>query len=828
MLGRTLSHYEIIDEIDRGGMGVIYRARDLKLDREVAIKVLPPELVSDPERKRRFIQEAKAAAKLEHPHIAVVHEIDEVDGVTFIAMELIRGERLRDAMEREHLPLARSLELATEVAEGLARAHDQGIVHRDMKPGNVMVTEDGHAKIIDFGLAKLIEPLAGKDSEASTSIREETKSGMVMGTLSYMSPEQARGRKVDRRSDIFSFGIVLHELLSGSHPFRAPSAPEVLNAIINTSPSRLEEDVDGALQRIVDKCLAKEPSERYQGMKDVAVDLRAARLRLESGAVATAPKPSRSIWIGVSAAAAVLLLALGVWLLWPTEKEVVAPTEPTKSSIAVLYFENASGDPELDWLRTGLTEMLVTDLAQLPNIKVLSTSRLFQILKDLNKLDERITSLDVIQEVAQRADSETVILGSYMKAGDNIRINIELQNPSDGSILTTEKVEGVGESSLFSMVDNLTSRIGRSFGPPKSAKYTSDGLVKMRPLGELTTQSIEAYRYMNEAFNMVMRGQSKQALDFIEKALEEDPNCAEALAGAAIMHNNLGHQKRASEYFERAFEQIDRVRPATRYRLEAWTYLRNEETYGEAIEACRKLLELNPDDRPPRHWLARTLLKLERLDEAIEHWEWMRERKHPGAMMYGSLADAYALRGELDRATEVWQEYIERFPDRPAGYRGLALALIWVGKLDEALDAILKEEALRPRQSPFPCGTVENRYFARGMGRSGHRLWEERELLATIGLLSDSTMVNPTARWSSWVTGTKGGRGRPLSRSAEQRSASPCFAGPRRLRTSASEKARAVAKRAVPVTLRWEGIFLESLASANLGRMRRPSRRRRD
>lgn len=149
MLGRTLSHYEIIDEIDRGGMGVIYRARDLRLDREVAIKVLPPELVSDPERKRRFIQEAKAAAKLEHPHIAVVHEIDEVDGVTFIAMELIRGERLRDAMEREQLPLARSLELATEVAEGLARAHDQGIVHRDMKPGNVMVTEDGHAEIID-------------------------------------------------------------------------------------------------------------------------------------------------------------------------------------------------------------------------------------------------------------------------------------------------------------------------------------------------------------------------------------------------------------------------------------------------------------------------------------------------------------------------------------------------------------------------------------------------------------------------------------------------------------------------------------------------------
>ncbi len=195
---------------------------------------------------------------------------------------------------------------------------------------------------------------------------------------------------------------------------------------------------------------------------------------------------------------------------------------------------------------------------------------------------------------------------------------------------------------------------------------------------------------------MTLRGQSREALAFYEKALEEDPNFADALFSAAIMHNNLGHEKEASEYFERAFENVDRAKPETRYRLEAMKYMRKEETYGAAMEACRKTLELDPDARPPRHWLAVRLLFLERLDEAIEHWEWMRERKHPGAMPYGGLAQAYTWRGEPDKAVEVWQEYIERFPDRPAGYRGLATVLIDGGNLDGAVDALLKEEALSP------------------------------------------------------------------------------------------------------------------------------------
>jgi len=224
LIGRTLSHYQIVEEISRGGMGVVYRALDLRLNREVALKVLPPELMADADRRQRFVQEARAASALEHPHIAVIHAIDEADGVNFIAMELVRGEKLSDLTARGPLPAHRALEIATEVAEGLARAHDKGIVHRDLKPANVMLTEDGHAKIIDFGLAKLVDALSG-DSGGLTVVKAETDPGMVMGTVTYMSPEQARGGKVDHRSDVFSLGVLLHEMLSNESRISVIYAP---------------------------------------------------------------------------------------------------------------------------------------------------------------------------------------------------------------------------------------------------------------------------------------------------------------------------------------------------------------------------------------------------------------------------------------------------------------------------------------------------------------------------------------------------------------------------------------------------------------------------
>ncbi len=346
--GTRLGPYDITAKIGAGGMGEVYRARDTRLHRDVALKILPAALTIDPTRHERFVQEARAASALEHPHIAMIHDIGDADGVTFIAMELVRGEPLADLVARGPLAPARAIELAIEIAEGLARAHDVGLVHRDLKPANVMVTTEGHAKIIDFGLAKLVDALGGESCE--TAARPVTESGVVLGTVGYMSPEQAQGAAVDYRSDVFSFGIVVYEMLAGRRPFAGRTTIDTLHAILNIPAPPLPPTVGAAatdLQRIVDKCLAKDPNERYQGMRDVLVDLRAARRRLDSlpitadATLASRSKlPARSIWttgfgavgsrriwLYVASVAAFTAIAIMAATLRIPRTSLIAPTE---------------------------------------------------------------------------------------------------------------------------------------------------------------------------------------------------------------------------------------------------------------------------------------------------------------------------------------------------------------------------------------------------------------------------------------------------------------------------------------------------------------------
>jgi tetratricopeptide (TPR) repeat protein/TolB-like protein/predicted Ser/Thr protein kinase len=729
MAERTLSHYRIVGELNRGGMGIVYRAVDLRLNREVALKVLPDDLVADPDRRRRFVREAQAASALEHPHIAVIHEIDEADGVTFIAMEMVRGEPLSDVLARRSLPTVRSLDLAIEVAEGLARAHDTGIVHRDIKPANIMVSDDGHAKIIDFGLAKLIEPERGYLETAETRSQQATGPGAVLGTAGYMSPEQVSGERVDGRSDVFSFGVMLYEMLAGRLPFHGRTTVETLHAILNEPVPRLPDlgtgvspDTVGEIERIVEKCLAKEPGERYQGMHDLTVDLRVVRRRLESrttGAHVPASSAVRDVapgapiatgsWRGprkawlVGVPLAALIVAAAIFLLvrerGPRETVLGAGGKP---SVAVLYFENNTGDASLDWMRAGLTDMLVTDLSQTPDVEVLSTDRLYRILRELRHADDRVISADVVQEVARRAGAGTVLLGSFVKAGETIRINAKLQEAQTSRIMTAERVDGTGQASLFAMVDELTQRIKARIRPEvaevRGPLLRTPGDDRQAPLDrglkDITSASIEAYRYYAEAVELHQRYKEREAVPLLQKALEVDPDFAMAQARLAIIYGNLNRPRESDEAARRALEHADRLTERERLYIEGVYYSRSSrpEMVERAMAAYKKAVELYPDYESARQNLALLAVNLGRDDEAIAELEELRRRGGTFPPTFSGLAAAYIRQGDFEKARAVDEEFLQRFPDNGAGYVSYGALLVVTGKLDDAMQAYRKAE----------------------------------------------------------------------------------------------------------------------------------------
>jgi len=732
MIGRTLSHYEIKDEISRGGMGIVYRALDTTLGREVALKVLPEDLVHDPERRERLLQEARAASALEHPHIAVIHAVGEAEGVTFIAMELIRGEKLSDTLARGALPQKRALDLAAEVAEGLARAHEKGLVHRDLKPANVMVTDDGHAKVIDFGLAKLVEPLGSEGVTATVRV-PQTDPGMIVGTATYMSPEQARGAKVDHRSDVFSFGVMLYEMLTGRVPFQGQSQLDTLHAILNQpmpalpSLAGLPDETTADIQRIIGKCTAKDPDDRYQGMKDIVVDLRAARRKMESasGSVAmpaATEGPARSegsatrsmgiVAIAGVAAAIVLFLALWFWRPWDRPGQPAADVDG-KPAVAVLYFENQTGDPALDWMRTGLTDMMVTDLSQSQDIEVLGTDRVYQILAELNRADDKVISADVVQQVAERAGVDRVLVGSFVKVGETIRINARLQEADTGKIVTAERVEGVGESGIFSLIDELTRRIKSQMailaraGQPaglldRPAAVPEVGLD--RGLTDVTTASIEAYRYYAEGINLHERFLENQAMPLLERAVEIDPTFAMALIKLAVISGNLGLSDQRDAYAKRAFESRDRLTPRERYYIEGYYYSLDPSTTEQAIAAYRQGLALHPEHQASRHNLAIRYEVLERYQEAAAEYEELIRRGTSNPNTHGGLAQIYALAGDTARARSVLERFIQAYPDNAAAYRNMGEVLVIDGRANDAEAAFEKSLALDPRDFQAKIG----------------------------------------------------------------------------------------------------------------------------
>jgi len=545
--GQTISHYGLVRKIGEGGMGVVWKALDIKLDRHIALKLLPQELTADPERRRRFVREARTAAGITHPNIVTIHEIDEVDGVTFIAMELVEGRSLRSVIGGHPIPVPETLRIATEIAEGLTRAHQDRIVHRDLKPENVILGADGHPRILDFGLAKLVEhqqeTLRSQLSRDETRTEERTREGRILGTPAYMSPEQARGEVVDERSDLFSFGVTLYEMLTGRLPFQGHNPIETLAAILHkpaVPASRLNAEVPSRLEEILGKLLEKDPKGRYQTSQDLVVDLRRLGRDLESGSSssyeatrdAPTPRRRRRAW-ALAAAGAVAILVIGLAAWWAvrtfrpgTATTADARTMHARSAIAVLPFQNLSAEGPHAYFAGGLHDELLTQLAKVAALKVISRTSVMGYSGTSKPLRQIATELGV----------GSVVEGSVQVMGGRLRVTVQLIDAATDEHLWAERYDRTLDDA-FAIQSEVAQRIVAAVGAALTG--AEQGRLTAAP-----TANAEAYRLYLQGREYwtrpgYLRQDQETAQQLYERALALDPDFALAHAALSQVHGQM-------------------------------------------------------------------------------------------------------------------------------------------------------------------------------------------------------------------------------------------------------------------------------------------------
>src|SRR5262245_19646609 len=657
LLGRQLSHYRIRERLGAGGMGVVYRAEDLRLHRPVALKVLPPERIASEERRRRLLREARAGAAVVHPSVAAVHEVGEDQGTIFVAMELVEGETLQERIAVRPLPLHTALEIATEMADGLAAAHRAHVIHRDLKPANVVIRPDGHVKILDFGLAKLSEEERSGSSESSRPEAEATREGRLLGTPAYMSPEQVRGEPLDLRSDLFSFGSTLYEMLTGQAPFRRASAAETLTAILRDEPtpaSRLQPELPPRLEEILGRCLAKEPAQRYPGASELAADLRA----LASGATAVAHKNAarpievfaasapdelaragpRRAWLPLAAGAA-LLLAAG--LFWGLGR---APPEGSPGhSLAVLPFVNLSPDPDQAYFADGIAEELLNTVARFEGLRVIGRTSSFSF---------RNSDAD-LKTIGQKLGADVILEGSVRTAGDRVRITAQLVDAEDGVHRWSETYEReLGD--IFAIQTEIATAIAAELRVQLSAEQRDR-------LAAAATQNFEAYEaYLlgKQRLTHFTAASSAEGVRHLERAVELDPNFALAHAHLAFGYLQLSEVSdqppgemlaRAQVAAHKALDLDQRLAEA-HVAVGSVKYLENEVEGAEA--AFQRALTLNPNSVFAILWYG------DLLGQSLARYE-----------------ESLALRRKAVELDPLSLEAVPRLGD----------SLQWVGRFDESL-----------------------------------------------------------------------------------------------------------------------------------------------
>jgi eukaryotic-like serine/threonine-protein kinase len=670
-----LRHYQILEPLGKGGMGEVFLAEDTVLDRKVAIKFLPEVVQQDPQARRRFLREAKAAASLDHPFICRIYETGDATGKAFIVMEYIPGETLRDRLVRGPLPLLESLQLACEIAEAIEEAHEKGIVHRDLKPANIMLTPKGHPKIMDFGLAKQITPLSEVATETTMSIAEDlTKEGIVLGTVAYMSPEQARGASVDARSDIFSFGLVLYEMVSGTNPFHRPSQIDTLSAIVRDAPPPLQVQAASAstkLRAISDKALAKNPAERYQRIGDLAEDIRRLKMRLEKGGVLF------HHW-ALTAAAVVLLAALiiaGMKLI-PQANTRTTAHEIKPVSVIVSDVDNRTGDTAFDGV---LEQLLSISLGGAEHVSLYERKQAIDLINRLDPSADGRLSEKNSRLVCQREGINLIVRSSIEKDKGGFLIRAAAIDPISGKPLASADKAISAKTDILKAADYLSAKLRSELG--YISAESTDAIVKET----FTTTSLEAMKEYAEAQRLIALGKGKEANNAYLSAIDDDPNFGRAYAGLAAAYYAQGEWKLAEKYYKEALDRIEQMTDREKHRTRGGYYL-FKQNYRMAAEEYTALLRDYPKDHAGHTNLALMYFMGYKMPEAFREGLLALELD-PENLDYRYNQSWYALAsGDFERAKRDARKTLQINPAYAKAFVVISLSELAQGRQAEATE----------------------------------------------------------------------------------------------------------------------------------------------
>ncbi len=771
--GRQFAHFKIVRKLGEGGMGEVYLAEDQKLGRQVALKILLPEFFDDSDRLQRFVREAKTAAKISHANVMAIYDMDTAHDekagrdVSYIVMENISGHTLTEYLRTRTPGTKELLRLTERIAAGLAAAHNLNIVHRDIKTDNIKIDENGDIKILDFGLAKPLDAVFGQqDTDVTNTVSNElTQEGKILGTVSYMSPEQARGGPIDTRSDIFSFGVLVYRMFAGVSPFEGSDKVSVLAKILEGRQEplrRKNESVPAELERIIDKCLQKDPNDRYQDTRDLVVDLRSLRRQRDSGISDTesiisdrpATEAPRS-WLAftwpkalVALAAFFALVTVMVVVVIPlvffgqtkgpsSPEEALAlvenlgidinkildgagvlrkdgflklPTLPVQeNALAILGFDNKTGDAELDWLQAGLPEILLTDLAQSGAMNIIGHSRVLDCLKGELHDDEDIHTHQECVEAARSMGAATVLSGAFYKMGDKIRIDARLEDATSGKIILAEKV--IGEDP-FELVDSLTQKIALSLD-------MQDVMASDREVADITSSSPEAFREYIMGMEQFRLSLYDSANVFFEKAIEIDSTFALPYMRIGMGFGLRGRNQQAMQYLALAQKFEDRLPIKERSLLDIYNDIWFNQQFDDGMVKCKAFVANYPNDKEARSfyaillhqlkkesqsalaqldtvmaldnhfmlalsWYTQIYGGLENYDKVIEYGILMKSYYPESAKPYHVLMTAYHQLDLPDEAIETAQELLRRFPKDDGALNTLLSSYIIKREFDSA------------------------------------------------------------------------------------------------------------------------------------------------